>query len=576
MKRRNLILGLGSLSAAGAAGVGTGAFSLGEVDRDATVAVASEDQAYLAMEPSPGPNGAYATTGGAGEIGLDFSGTGGQNGSGVNSEGEFYFDDVFRIENQGTQTVYVWANFSNGTQFDDSNLYLYPNGARQTRLNDGPNSVLTLAPGESAEIGVYIDTDSTSTTSDGSSGETLDVTIRADVDKPGSSGSVGPGGDEALVVDDDPDNGDFSSIQAAITNASSTTIIIEPGTYDESVTVDKSVTLRGPNAGTHGASSSRSSEATVKQSMEIAADGVTIDGLEINGAVGNGINMRRPVSDVTIRNTLISNVIDTGFPQSGGVDVAANGINAQLGQGAGEMLNLLIRDNKIIGMDISANNDSNDEVTATGIRLNQKDKNVEDPVIRGNVITGLRASNGGNGTVEARGFTFNAATATGADVVDDLILANNEISDLEAKEIMGIGLFENGNVSARPGPTNFEITENVFENLTGTAQTPAAIFVGGYEDLGNDHRVRRNNILSGAVARYAGNQTGFDYSQADALDTQNNYWGASSGPSGEDGVSGSGQPAVTLPDPTGPPRSKVLAADSGHRSNPFSGAGPNI
>jgi hypothetical protein len=148
MNRRTLLLGLGT--AAGSAGlVGTGAFSTAEADRDASVRVADESNAYLSISPSSTANGRFATQAADSQIGLDFSGSG-NGGGGVGQDSVYNFDDVFRIANQGTQTVYVWATLSGGSQFDDDTLYFYPNGARSTALNDGAGSgdeVLGLAPG---------------------------------------------------------------------------------------------------------------------------------------------------------------------------------------------------------------------------------------------------------------------------------------------------------------------------------------------------------------------------------------------------------------------------------------------
>jgi hypothetical protein len=523
MRRRSLLLGLGSLSAAGL-GVGTGAFSLGSVDRNADVVVPNEDNAFLAMEPSSGPNGAYATQGSQDQIGLDFTNNG--QGSGVNSEGEFYADDVFRIKNQGTQRVYVWARFSGGNQFDNSNFYLYPNGARETELKDNSNSVLTLASGESANIGAYIDTESTSTDTI----DNLTMTIKADVDKPSSSGSVGPDGDQTLVVSQNPDQDGYSSIQNAIDDATGTTVLVEPGTYDESVTIDvPGLTLEGANAGVPGMST-RGEESKVTQSMTIAAEGVTIDGLQVDSAVGNGINMFKPLNNVTIKNNVVSNVEVTGFddPVKKGKDVAANGINISLRKGStgAKVKNFLIENNKIGPIDISGpGGKENHEVTATGIRFNQKAKNVDNPVIRGNLITDLIADKAGSGDSEARGFTFNVAgskDATGDNVVRNLVFKYNEISDLESGKTWALGLFENGK-DPHPGPKNFKIKRNVFDDLvdTTTGQDPAAIFVGAINDLGNDHIVKYNNILSGGVARYS---KGY-IDAADNLLTVDNWYG---------------------------------------------------
>jgi hypothetical protein len=63
----------------------------------------------------------------------------------------------------------------------------------------------------------------------------------------------------------------FSSIQDAIDNASTTNgdiIEVDSGTYDEKVTVNKELTLKGANAGNPG-TGSRGSESTIKQGVDI-------------------------------------------------------------------------------------------------------------------------------------------------------------------------------------------------------------------------------------------------------------------------------------------------------------------
>ena len=274
MKRRNLIIGMGSFAAAGGAAVGTGAFSTAEATRDVSVQVANENNAYLSIKPSNTANGQFATQESSdNQIRLDFSGSG-NGGSGVGQDSVYNFDDVFRISNQGTQTIYVWSRLSGGSKFDDNNLYFYPNGSRATELNDSSNSVLALSPGEGAKIGVHIDTESVSTGSD-----SITATIRADTDKPGNSGSVGPDGDQALVVSQDRDTGDFSSIQSAIDSADGTTIIVQDGTYNEQVTIDKSVEIRAA-----GGASPVITQGGSGDGIRLEADNITLRGIRVEQA----------------------------------------------------------------------------------------------------------------------------------------------------------------------------------------------------------------------------------------------------------------------------------------------------
>jgi hypothetical protein len=119
MQRRKFIAGMGSLAAAGAAGIGTGAFTSVSADRTLTVDVAGDASAYLALEPSDGPNAEFATeTGDTLEINFTDSEEG---GSGLNEDARTVIRDVFKITNQGTQDVFVWVE--NDTVPDGIGVY---------------------------------------------------------------------------------------------------------------------------------------------------------------------------------------------------------------------------------------------------------------------------------------------------------------------------------------------------------------------------------------------------------------------------------------------------------------------
>src|SRR5437867_10848981 len=78
---------------------------------------------------------------------------------------------------------------------------------------------------------------------------------------------------------------DYPTIQDAVNDTGCTTINVAAGTYPESVTIGRAVTLKGPNAGV-SALAARSPEATVKSRPPTAhlttSTGVTIDGFTIS------------------------------------------------------------------------------------------------------------------------------------------------------------------------------------------------------------------------------------------------------------------------------------------------------
>ena len=113
------------------------------------------------------------------------------------------------------------------------------------------------------------------------------------------------------------------SIQAAINAASSgATINLQSGshTLSETLLVDKSLSIVGPNAGT-SALSTRLDEAIIlggaQQSIVVTADDVTIDGVTVD-ATGTGFDSTAifvsGVSGLAIQNSIVLNQEDPGFP----------------------------------------------------------------------------------------------------------------------------------------------------------------------------------------------------------------------------------------------------------------------
>jgi len=592
MRRRKLMIGLGALTAGGSAAFGTEAFTSVEAQRNVDVYVAGDASAFVALtETDSDGTSEYVSSESDGTLQVNIDDENADvGGSGVNDDAITVFSNLFKILNQGSQTVSVYVE-------EESEAVTFQSGGNSIEKAE---DAVELDVGEEIVVGIEVDTLNNDVDPGGEDGtDTLidTATVYAEAE---SNGPSGPNPAEFDLLLDTALSGElaedeFTSVSAALSAATEgDTIGVNPGTYRPGSTQTigtKGVSLVGPNAGTHGEDASRADEATFKSTVEIAADDVTIDGVTFSGTEGNAIDMKRPVSGVTIQNSRVLDVVETGFSDSGGEDVAADGINAQLsgadiGQPGDTMANLAIRDNLIANFDISGSGDNDDEVTATGIRLNQKSKNVQDPVISGNVIRDLEASNGNDaGTIEVRGITINAGSSGSGTPVDGLTIDSNEIKDLISAPTgssTGIAIFEDFNFSPREGPTNFEITANEFDGIQRStigntaSEVSGSIFIGGYEDLGEDHRVENNNIQRGQVARFGESQSGFSPGEADALNVENNYWGASDGPSGNNGVGGSGLPANTVGLAGQVDQDLVAAADGGHRTSEVPFAGPDV
>ena len=109
MERRNFLIGMGSTAAGASALIGSGAFSRVESQRNVTIQVARDDEAYLGMRTLETPNSNnyvdYDENGhlfvDIGDFDPDGTNYEYQTGSGVNSDSFTYFDGLFELCNQG-------------------------------------------------------------------------------------------------------------------------------------------------------------------------------------------------------------------------------------------------------------------------------------------------------------------------------------------------------------------------------------------------------------------------------------------------------------------------------------------
>ena len=124
MDRRKFLVGAGSAAIGGSALLATGAFSRVASQRDVTIQVADDENAYLRLakchiNDRPTRNSSYVTDDGKGHMKLEMSSThpdslenDGDLGTGVNSDSTTVFDNVFEICNQGKKQTCVWIEYT--------------------------------------------------------------------------------------------------------------------------------------------------------------------------------------------------------------------------------------------------------------------------------------------------------------------------------------------------------------------------------------------------------------------------------------------------------------------------------
>jgi len=142
-------------------------------------------------------------------------------------------------------------------------------------------------------------------------------------------------------VDDDKQqfpNSQFTSIQAAVTaSAPGDVIRVAPGVYNESVTVDKRLTILGAFSNDNGSDGTRhhaggesvvNASGTGSAGFALTANDIVINGFEIEGAAGStaGITMDRTTSGDRILSNRFEN-------NTAGINLAGNGNHSTLIQG---------------------------------------------------------------------------------------------------------------------------------------------------------------------------------------------------------------------------------------------------
>lgn len=156
MRRRRFLAGVGGLTAAGGAALGTGAFTGVEAERSVSIDVADDDRAFLRLEPlvkdgnKDNPTGRSRTFGQAVSFTIPGGGDGeSQSAEGVGLDSVYEFHDLLQVSNQGTQPVELHSSYDGDSLADLA--IVNDNGV----LRDNPP---ILDVGDSIDVGLYVDT----------------------------------------------------------------------------------------------------------------------------------------------------------------------------------------------------------------------------------------------------------------------------------------------------------------------------------------------------------------------------------------------------------------------------------
>lgn len=169
MRRRKVLLGI-SAGALGAGSLsGTTAFSSVTADRDISVSVVGDAEAYLRVAPCTGPDGEphpnsqYASVSDDGLLSIDFSAENPTEagGTGVSPESRTVVENVFELCNQGTQQVCVSVEIDPPQIPDDASVpdrYSFGPGAPAVvlRRSSSHGSSETVSPDRANTVSLSV------------------------------------------------------------------------------------------------------------------------------------------------------------------------------------------------------------------------------------------------------------------------------------------------------------------------------------------------------------------------------------------------------------------------------------
>ncbi len=336
----------------------------------------------------------------------------------------------------------------------------------------------------------------------------------------------------------------YATIQGAVNAAPvGGTVTVDAGTYTETVTVNKALTIQGAEAGVDARGNGRreagaesivtgaTTSAGVGTSFYVTANDVTIDGFTIQGetsqdlSVGAGIVIAPGRSGAHVVNNIVQNNVSGLF-----------------------LSNASATDAAVIQHNVFRNNNNAGTNGGRGIYTDASISGgtLTNVTVDGNTFQNNRGSSGTTGLEAAVAFE----SGTNALSQTNLTLTNNTF-DSNGKALLCFnvtGLVFQGNVVTRTldwysGSVRFEgndhnvtITGN---NLFANTGPAVAVDTKGFPGDDSGFVVTGNNIYGNGTT--SGSHFGVVYNGAvydGTFDARNNYWGSATGPSGDGGGTG--------------------------------------
>jgi len=202
--RRNVLIGLGGLVAAGGAALGTGAFTTVEAQRTVNIETAADSNALLQLQPADRDddeegvqNEFVEETGGEIVFNLDgYDNDNDVNATGLNKNARTSFRKLVTVTNQGNQDINTlnlqFTTVPSGVTANDTFTFLIEGDSLVREDHSDATNMLqntddvpaTLTPGESITFGLEIDLIEGGDSNDLPEGGTYTLTIEAQTDNP--------------------------------------------------------------------------------------------------------------------------------------------------------------------------------------------------------------------------------------------------------------------------------------------------------------------------------------------------------------------------------------------------------